>query len=270
MNPLGDLNMYLTDTTIDEYEDKIDKLIDVLNLRSPISPPLSVQETFALDLQDRHNAHRNIIGFGFGEKLIDGVPQGVLAICMYVVRKVPFTDIHPDYLAQHLIPNILDRQVLSDVIEVGRPRLLHHVNQDYKRVPGGAALGSATRKTSGTLGGWLIDESKKFYLLSCWNCIDGVPGGRRGNYVLQPLGGRNIAVIAASIDPATCAPSTTTLDACIAEVMDQQSIGDFVLQIGEIQGEKIYCSPLRQWPLEQSTRWLTTKEVSLEKTSRGC
>jgi hypothetical protein len=24
----------------------------------------------------------------------------------------------------------------------------------------------------------------------------------------------------------------------------------------------VYCSPLRQWPLEQSTLWLTAKEVS--------
>ena len=166
--------MYLTESVIREYEGRIDRLIESLNLESPTAPPLSVQEASTFDLRNSSYAPRNIIGFGFGE-LIGGVLQGVLVICMYVVRKVPSSDVHPDYLAEKLIPDRLKEPVLSDVIEVGRPRLLHHRNHTYpNHVPGGAEIGDHVAQASGTRGS--RGENGDYYLLSCWHCIDGVQG----------------------------------------------------------------------------------------------
>jgi hypothetical protein len=86
------------------------------------------------------------------------------------------------------------------------------------------------------LGGWVVDENDNLYLLSCWHCIDGDPGGKTGKDVLQPPSGNRIATITASIDPTTCPPGTVTVDACLAKIDDLQRVGDFVLQIGEIRG----------------------------------
>jgi hypothetical protein len=179
------------------------------------------------------------MGFGFGAKLIGGVPQEALAIGMYVVRKVSARDVHPAFLAERLVPGILGKDYLTDVIAVGRPQLLHHVGYSYPlRMPGGIHISDSKGTAEGTLGGWVADENDTPYLLSCWHCCDGVPSGGIGNDVLQPPGGNSIAKIEVSIDPRTCPTGTVTIDAILAKIDDTARAGDFILRIGEIRGTR--------------------------------
>jgi hypothetical protein len=227
--------MYLTDSLINEYDSRIEILISDLRLKPPIHTPLTVQEAHTADLLDETNSRRNILGFGYGEKIIGGQPQGVLAIAMYVVRKSPAAQIHHDFLAESLLNRFFGNRYLSDVIEVGRPRLFHHVGRKYdNRIPGGASISANARGGGGTLGGWLTDEDGNYYLLSCWHCIDGITGGGIGKEVYHQ--GEKIATIELSSDPRSS--SSPTIDATLAKVDSLSRIGDFILHIGEIRGIK--------------------------------
>jgi len=137
--------MYLTEEVMRDYKTQVERLTSELHLRDPKLAPFTVREAYAADLRDETNSIRNIIGFGYGEKLVGGAPQGVLAVGMYVVRKASPGDVHPRYLAENLVPGLLGRPFLSDVIAVGRPRLLHHAGRRYPyRIPGGAAISDST------------------------------------------------------------------------------------------------------------------------------
>jgi hypothetical protein len=234
---MGGQTMDLTEAIMNRYAELVERLTDALRLRELSPEPFAtVQEAFASDLRDETNSKRNILGLGYGEKLAGGEPQGVLSIGIYVVRKAPANEVHSDFLAASLVQRYLGSQYLSDVIEVGRPKLLHHATRAYPiHIPGGAAISGATFVNHGTLGGWLTDETKgNFYLLSCWHCIDGTPSGGKGKDVYQPGRGNPIAQITASIDPTTPFGGTT-IDACIAKLDDPQRMGEFILRLGEIR-----------------------------------
>lgn len=228
--------MDLTDAIMSQYAELVERLSDALKLRELTPEPFAtVQEASASNLRNETNSKRNILGVGYGEKLTGGQPQGVLAIGIYVVRKVPPNEVNSDFLAASLVQRHLGSQYQSDVIEVGRPRLLHHATHTYTlHIPGGVAIGDAAFVNHGTLGGWLTDESGTPYLLSCWHCIDGTPGGGIGRDVHQPPRGNRIAQVAASIDPTTRF-GPTTIDACIAKLDDPQRVGDFILRLGEMR-----------------------------------
>jgi hypothetical protein len=231
--------MEIPEETIREYETQVETLLKALNLRELTLTPLTVREAAAADLRSEANSIRNIMGFGFGAKLIGGVPQEALAIGMYVVRKVSASDVHPDFLAERLVHTILGKNYLTDVIALGSPRLLHHAGQSYPlRMPGGVEISDSTGGAQGTLGGWVVDENDTPYLLSCWHCSDGVTNGGIGKDVLQPPGGSSIAKIEASIDPRNCPAGTVTIDATLAKIDDMARVGDFILRVGEIRGVK--------------------------------
>lgn len=226
--------MDLTDETMSQYGEFVEILSRVLRLEETnLQRFTTVQDAVHSDLRDETNSIRNILGVGYGEKMISGQPQDRLSIGIHVIHKAPQDAVHPDFLAENLVRRHLGPDYLSDVIEVGRPRLLHHDTRDYSlRIPGGVAIGDAGN--TGTLGGWLVDENDDFYLLSCWHCIDGYPGGTIGKDVCHPPNGSRIAQTAISIGP-TSGSTSTRVDVCLAKIDDPNRVGDFILRIGEIR-----------------------------------
>jgi hypothetical protein len=134
-------------------------------------------------------------------------------------------------------------------------------------VPGGVAVGDGQKQLGpGTLGGWLQDEHEHDakYLLSCWHCIDGDPGGKKGKDVLHPARGTKIGVISESVDPFSCAAGQTTIDACLAKVEDPDRIADFILGIGEIRGpQQVTSTYLKVRKFGVATHLTTGRVVQL-------
>ena len=180
----------------------------------------------------------NIVGFGFGEKIVGGLPTDFPAIQVLVVRKAPEHEVHPEYLATNILHRIEKYeppfQLESDVIEVGRPTVMHHVSKTLvPRIPSGACVGPSQGNSSGTVAAWLTDDTAAMYLLTCWHVADGL-GGPGQTQLLHPAGGKPVATLVASISPFS--GSQTTVDAAIGAAIDPNEAGDFVMGIGEIRG----------------------------------
>src|SRR5690348_2042055 len=98
-----------------------------------------------------------------------GVPEDILALTGYVIRKVPPEFVAPGFLIADYVENILGRRIETDVLPIGLPQAF--VDKFTRRVPGGATVNLDGVREFGTLGGWLIDDNNpegKPYLLSCW------------------------------------------------------------------------------------------------------
>ena len=176
----------------------------------------------------------NIVGFGFGEKIVGGSRTDYPAIQILVVRKAPEHEVETEYLATNIISRVEKYEsplpLQSDVIEVGRPVVMHHVSKTLvPRIPSGACVGPSQGGSSGTVAAWLHDDTAT-YLLTCWHVADGQPG----QILLHPAGGKPVATLVTSISPFS--GSQTTVDAAIAIASDPGEAGDFVMGIGEIRG----------------------------------
>ena len=225
--------MYFKDHEIAEFESMIDRLVDVVQLRESI--PLTLDEA---DDPDRDSfGQENIVGFGFGEKESGGRLQGIPAICAFVVRKVEPRRVRPGWLIEELVQQQLGPYLLSDVVEVGRPRAFHHERKPYApRIPGGVCIDDGSGATS-TLGAWVTDGVDK-HLLTCWHSIDrGHASSSTG--ILHPKGRAQIATFTASVHPELdWRPGQVTVDAALGLADPTTDPGDFVLSIGEIHDVK--------------------------------
>jgi hypothetical protein len=221
--------VYIPDNIIQDYEKDIDMLLDKLEIR--YQSPFTLEQAY----ESNELGLENVVGFGIGEKLVGGMGQGALAFQAHVVRKVRPDLVKKGYSVRELVSDVVGKDALSDVLEVGRPYLFHHRRHRYSpQVPGGAAVGNNQGRW-GTLGAWVTDGLDSF-ILSCWHSIDG--GSGAGSPVFHPPGGNQIATITVGIDPATCPTHAVTIDAAMAQADNGTEAGHFVLQIGEIRGDR--------------------------------
>jgi len=216
------------------YQDRINRLAQAWRLGS--YRPYTVEEAEQAVVQGIPLGVRNIVGFGFGVKLVRGVPREELVICGYVVRKVPPNAVEPPFVIERGVRDILGFDIATDVLEVGRPAAYHHSNQEYsRRIPGGVALSNPQLGVYGTLGGWLKDPDGKPHLLTCWHCLDGGKGAV-GDDIFQPKTWK-MATLVGSVSPASNPQSgRPTVDAAVAKLDDEKLLSDFILGIGEICG----------------------------------
>ncbi len=227
--------MWVSDSEADAYEVVVDQLINRLELR--FSHPASIEEAS----RSKELGRENLVGVGFGEKLVAGRPTGRPAIAAFVVRKASNArEVREGFLFDPLVRQTLDSKdlsvldprvfdLVSDVVEVGRPRLLNHVAKTFSpRVPGAAAISGDGGRSVGTLGAWVTDGTNVF-LLTCDHCLASVE-------IWHPPHGAAIS------DGRVCVrimgsagPGKVTIDACLLSGIPSRA-GDFILQIGEVQG----------------------------------
>jgi len=225
--------MYIRRDLLEQLEESVDWAVTKYGIRA--QTPISLEEASRSALLGA----ANIVGFGLGEKIVNGAPQGILSVCGYVVRKAPPQQVESSYLidkiVRDLLPSSLPLQALSDVMEVGRPTLLHHQGKTYLRVPAGAAIANNTGGPPGTLGAWLTDGIDS-YLLTCWHCA-GQPSRSGVTKIKQAPGGNDVADLSGGVDPSTCKLNTVTIDAAIAKALRSNN-ENFLLGIGEVRGTK--------------------------------
>jgi hypothetical protein len=228
---VASLPMDVPDELIVRFEDSVQGLVRRTRLGE--LEPLSVRESQEAEVL----GPRNIVGFGLGAKVVDGVPQGRPAVQIYVVRKAQPELIEPGWFGADVAMEIVrELGVESDVMEVGRPRTLNHLYKaQTRRIPGGVGLSGAV-PNYGTLGGWLTDGTNDF-ALTCWHCIDCGAGQPNVTGVAHPPQRQRFGTLVASVDPRV-PRGKVTVDAAVVRTDPTATAGDFILDIGQITGTR--------------------------------
>jgi hypothetical protein len=128
-------------------------------------------------------------GIGIGQKMVKGKPTGKLALRFYVTSKVPLAQLPRERRIPSFIrfySSKLDRDVdLSvDVIESPPPQL-HPVDLEsaVRPVPGGVSCSALTSVGTGTIGGWVWDNTDDtIVMLSNQHVFGNTAGGA----IIQP------------------------------------------------------------------------------------
>jgi hypothetical protein len=222
--------MLVSEDELVRFGDLHTKLVEQLGFLT--RPVVSWNEV----LVSRSLGLENLVGLGVGEKVEGGIPTGRLAIRAYVVRKVDSSFVKDD-LNEVIRENLPDRNIPTDIIEVGNLSLFHHAGLHFSpQIPAGVGIGNATVTTEGTLGAWLTDGSED-YLLSCWHVVKS--GTSSSADVVQPSQryvGHCIARISVEAAPDMTGQTPSKVDAALAKREPNVVPGHFMLSLGEVTG----------------------------------
>jgi hypothetical protein len=132
--------MYISEGELEEFTAHVDHLVESTKL--PYLNLYTVEEVESSDSGPL--GLENIVGFGVGEKQVGGIRQGVLAVQAHVIRKVPPRLVARGSLVEELVSEYIGTNIVSDVLEVGRPQLFHHRAKNYAPlVPAGVSVANA-------------------------------------------------------------------------------------------------------------------------------
>jgi hypothetical protein len=132
----------------------------------------------------RYGAH----GVGIGRKEVAGVRTQRLAVRFHVVAKAPLSQLPPE---RQIPPSFRFRppgeeqevDVPTDVIESPSPRLHVDLESEVRPVPGGVSVSSSVSFGTGTVGGWVWDNTDDtIVMLSNQHVF----GNAAGGVIIQP------------------------------------------------------------------------------------
>jgi hypothetical protein len=183
---------------------------------------IRLSDTFHQRLEDlllidrQYDPHKNIVGFGFGQKLRNGLPTGEEALRIYVKRKIspwnvpPAESIRPinrwiprrDNLSIEDVYNLGLREqsgrppegdIWTDVIESPSELHFEYCRARHTTVMGGISIGIENETTTGTVGYIFRNaqgavpprESREFYILTAGHVLDNY-GNASSTFVCQP------------------------------------------------------------------------------------
>jgi len=143
---------------LSENEDEFRSLSqarDAIEKKYLLEPAAAMEAT----AEDGPNGLGNIVGVGIGEKTVDGVPMGQLAVKVLVKEKLSWADI----LAQAAIPASFGG--VSTDVEVEGDIHSHSFTARMRPAPGGVSIGNCSRVMAGTLG-CLVRRGNQLFILS--------------------------------------------------------------------------------------------------------
>ena len=162
-------------------------LLDALDLITAEKTPTAALETLhATHIKRVREAFDdpNIVGVGVSKKVTEGKELAALAVCFYVVKKLPAKRIAPRYLVPPVIANRNGRATYTDVKAIGR--IVPQVRPLVKESPieSGFSVGHVDI-TAGTVGA-VVRKGAKRYLLSNSHVLANSGLGKPGDRVLYP------------------------------------------------------------------------------------
>jgi len=124
---------------------------------------------------------KNVVGYGFGEKITGGINTGIPCLTVMVSKKLL-----PLMLTkQDLVPKEIDGRP-TDVIETGEIRALQSRTERWRPAPGGVSIGHY-QITAGTLGSVVIDnETESRVILSNNHVLANSNDATIGDPIYQP------------------------------------------------------------------------------------
>jgi hypothetical protein len=117
------------------------------------------QEAAMATAEDGTSGLGNIVGVGIGEKTVDGVPTGQLAVKVFVKEKLNFGDVASEALVPELVGG-----VPTDVDATGEIHARMFTAR-LRPAPGGVSIGNCLRIMAGTLG-CLVRRGNQLFILS--------------------------------------------------------------------------------------------------------
>lgn len=120
-----------------------------------------------------------VVAVGKGKEFRKGKPTDRDALVCSVEKKLPLKEVP----AGQLIPKVMTDGTITDVIEVGRIKLLR--TDHVRPAPCGVSVGHFAI-TAGTLGCCVTDTTGAVYILSNNHVLADVNSGQQGDAILQP------------------------------------------------------------------------------------
>lgn len=171
----------------------------------------------------------NVVGIGFGAKETNKKLTGLLALRVYVERKLPKKDIPLRYQ----IPNSING-VSTDVIRVGRPT--------FHSRP--AALGGSISHVNGDAGsiGCVVVKGPNgtWYLLSASHVLAPMGKATVGDQVVEPAASTGTSIPIAELsdfEPLLSEGTPNFIDAAIAQMIRKSDVTLSIPRIGLLQTE---------------------------------
>jgi hypothetical protein len=121
----------------------------------------------------------NVVGVGVGEKTVDGVPTGEVAVKVFVKEKLNREDV----AAEALVPQTVGG-VTTDVDATGEVNA-QFFGARYRPAPGGVSIGRCDKVLAGTLG-CLVRRGLQLFVLSNNHVMASVNTGPIGLGIPQP------------------------------------------------------------------------------------
>lgn len=140
--------------------------------------------------------YKNVVGYGFGKKIREGIVTDTDCITVMVTRKMP-----AGYLLKEDIVPVEVGNKPTDIIETGEIRALASRTDRWRPAPGGVSIGHYAI-TAGTFGSVVIDnETGRRVILSNNHVLANSNDANIGDVILQPgpydggTGGDQIATL---------------------------------------------------------------------------
>jgi hypothetical protein len=140
---------------------------------------LPVDEAMAASADEGPHGLGNIVGFGVGEKEVDGIPTGRLAVKVLVREKLNPSEVSEQALAPQTIGGMpTDVDVTGEV-------WANAFTARLRPAPGGVSIGNCSRVMAGTLG-CLVRRGNQLFILSNNHVIALVNTSPLGTLIPQP------------------------------------------------------------------------------------
>ena len=123
-------------------------------------------------------SYPNVVGVGYGLKVINGKPTKIRSIIVFTNRKVPVSALSPD----QVVPTEIDG--LPTDVRILKVKALAEDPSFYRPAPGGCSVGHY-QITAGTLGTW-VRYNNEVCILSNNHVLANSNLGAVGDNILQP------------------------------------------------------------------------------------
>jgi hypothetical protein len=212
-------------------------------------PNLELNEDYQ-NLQDLKKKHKgslfplpNVVGVGIGRKLVNGEYTDDLSVRIYVSEKKPLDDLDVD---ERIPPHL--EGTPTDVIEAGAPKPFAVYDERERPAQGGCSIGGGLR--TGTMA-LVCRDTTDNTLVVLSNCHviaeadhEGLGLASVGDAVYQPGASDMQLPMLPDVQiaelkrwkPFVLPPQTNSIDAAIAEVLDNSTVLRIIHEVGEPQG----------------------------------
>ncbi len=188
---------------------------------------------------------------GYSNQVMPRIRKGVViheeqCIRIYVEKKVPESQLkHSDIIPKRI--KVGDKEVCTDVVEVGRIRKLQLLDpkQKWRPSPAGVSTGRVDEQSAGTIGWFMVDEDGEVYVMSNNHVWAKENLGSRGDLLVQPglLDGgdpeNDVLFKLYDFIPISFTGKYNKVDVAIATINDISNTYMSIINLGGVTGKRV-------------------------------
>jgi hypothetical protein len=196
-------------------------------------------------------SYPNVIGYS--NQLMPRIRKGKViheekCIRIYVVKKVPESQLKPSEVIPKSLKLEDGREVCTDVVEIGKLKALQQLDpkQRYRPAPTGVSTSRADENAAGTVGWYVVTEDGEVYAISNNHVWAAENRGSVGDALVQPArldGGdpeRDVVYTLYDFVPISFSQyALNTVDVAVAKPVDYSQVYMTILNVGGVTGKRI-------------------------------